>query len=365
MSLRNGRPIDFDSFLLPRKVLHGSLCLKTQAGNTNAEKHGSVLIGLAVHIGPLLVYCAWLCLCDNTLPNITFGFLAVAFPTLIAMLAFEALQPSAQISSPSRADILEGAVLVFLTGVILGCATVTVCYFASAAIVGAENRSFDGWNITFATLLSDFCYYIYHRWLSHSATSSDGLRSFYRRAHSPHHGVAELDFWRGNTSSVWDTAVLGFQPPLGLLAAPLYKLSFEATLAVYFILLLLQATHHVNHTFNIGRLRFVLVDNHAHKLHHCPFGSNFNFGACFSMWDRNLGTFYENWSICANEAHSLKQTLPVRPALEESCVPGSRAATIMFIFAMFLLPPLLPLQPALAAALIVQISVVTARLYMH
>ena len=68
----------------------------------------------------------------------------------------------------------------------------------------------------------------------------------------------------------------------------------------YALVLMLQATHHANYTFNISYLRFFFMDNHAHKLHHCPRGYLVNHGALFSVWDQVFGTYYENWELSSN-----------------------------------------------------------------
>jgi sterol desaturase/sphingolipid hydroxylase (fatty acid hydroxylase superfamily) len=90
-------------------------------------------------------------------------------------------------------------------------------------------------------------------------------------------------------------------------------MDLHSTLVAYALVLLLQGTHHVNHTFNIGVLRYVFVDNHAHKLHHCPRGNLVNHGALFSLWDRFFGTFYEDFNRSPSHMAKHGIALPIRP----------------------------------------------------
>lgn len=66
--------------------------------------------------------------------------------------------------------------------------------------------------------LTDLGYYATHPFLSHGSGANPLVRS-YRSHHARHHAVETLDFLRGNVSTVADTAVLGFQLPLGLISA--------------------------------------------------------------------------------------------------------------------------------------------------
>lgn len=159
---------------------------------------------------------------------------------------------------------------------------------------------------------------MYHRFLNHSygfisqkhsfpiLKQSQIIRSisgYFVRIHSIHHKVSHLDFARGNVSSFVDTAMTGFQIPLGIICRVVFGFDLCATFVAYQMVLYLQATHHVNHTFNLGWFRFVLMDNHAHKLHHCHGGEQVNFGALFSVWDRVFGTYFEDWELSSAFLH--------------------------------------------------------------
>jgi len=136
------------------------------------------------------------------------------------------------------------------------------------------------------------------------------VSKLFRKIHVSHHSVEVLDFLRGNVSSFWDTAVTGFQIPLAIIGAWL-GMDLPSILITYGLVLMLQATHHANHTVNIGNLRFFFMDNHAHKLHHCPRGYMVNHGALFSLWDQAFGTYYEDWSLSSNYMQKHRIPIPV------------------------------------------------------
>lgn len=74
------------------------------------------------------------------------------------------------------------------------------------------------WPIIFTSvLLTDFAYYWIHRSLNHGK-SKTAFFKWFQKKHVTHHSVDVLDFLRGNISSFFDTAVSGFQVPLGIIS---------------------------------------------------------------------------------------------------------------------------------------------------
>ena len=216
--------------------------------------------------------------------------------------------PSAQ--PPTGQEIRKRLTLVFAKGVLAGGAVVVGGWWLGT-LLGAHPVRHASWlAIAGAVLLTDGLYYCTHRFLEHG-DSRNRVARWFRHAHVEHHRVEELDFFRGNHSSFWDTAVIGFQLPLAVLVT-IFGLDLPATLAAYGLVLMLQGTHHVNHTFRIGVLRWVFVDNHAHKLHHCPRGRLVNHAALFSIWDRIGGTYYEDWSMSSDHLQRDRVALPIR-----------------------------------------------------
>ena len=324
----------FDSWLLTRETLARRIFLLTHVVGVFPEQFTSVWVGCIVHLGPTCLFIVGVVSLDGEGRNHNGEHLVVRRGSDVIdsciYLVFGMARSRSEIACISSQDFLHGILFVTGIGLFLGTLILYASYH-SFLYIWSTTRTLEWLYICYGVLLNDFVYYCYHRFLTHGFPGS-----VFEHVHSPHHRIQVLDFCRGNLSSILDTAVLGFQIPLGWIAA-VYHMSFDATLIVYVIILLLQATHHVNHTFSIGSLRFFLVDNHSHKLHHCPWGSNINFGACFSMWDRNLGTFYEDWKLNTSHVHQQRMELSVRP------IKGFDFATCLslFLIVMFFLLPVL------------------------
>ncbi len=276
------------------------------------EQRSGVALGLAVHLLPAVVFVAALEALGTSLAVSVPLLLGIALLNLFALLALEHRRPSVALPRPTRAQVKEGLRLVFSTGVGVG-SVVVLGGFALLSLVSPLTGLASGWTpVIAAVVFTDFAYYWVHRSLNHGKGASRIMR-WYRRSHAAHHSVEELDFLRGNISSFWDTAVTGFQLPL-ILIATLLGLDFESTFIAYGLVLMLQATHHVNHTFDLGPLRWVFMDNHAHKLHHCKRGRLVNHAALFSLWDRAFGTYYEDWDLRANHLAKEGIALPLSKA---------------------------------------------------
>lgn len=219
----------------------------------------------------------------------------------------ERLFPCTNLEKPSLLDIWKGMTLVFATGVGIGSLVVICGWWCLSHLLKTPWHVSGMTGILIALLLTDFAYYLIHRLLNHS-DGINRLTRWFRKIHGPHHATKELDFFRGNLSTLFDTAVTGFQVPLALIAAAL-GMNLESMLTAYALVLLLQSTHHANHTFNIGTLRYIFVDNHCHKLHHCRRGFNVNFAAIFSVWDLIFFTYYEEWDC--SSSYMVKHAIPL------------------------------------------------------
>jgi sterol desaturase/sphingolipid hydroxylase (fatty acid hydroxylase superfamily) len=283
-----------------------------------SETSSSVLFGLAVHLGPAVAFIALLETFGATLALALPAFFLLSLVNLAVVLEAERRAPCVELSTPTNAQIRSGLSLVFLKGVALGSAVVVGGWWLLSLPLGGPGITTGWMPILAAVLLTDAMYYWIHRSLNHGK-GKDPIRRWYRRNHVIHHLVEELDFFRGNHSSVMDTAVTGFQVPLVILAT-LFGLDLTSTLIAYGLVLMLQATHHVNHTFDLGPLRFFFMDNHAHKLHHCKGGRLVNHGALFSVWDRCSGTYFEDWTMSANHLADRGLPLPVRRVRESGWI---------------------------------------------
>ncbi|MCP4124401.1 MAG: sterol desaturase family protein [Bacteroidetes bacterium] len=275
-----------------------------------AEQNRSLAFGSIMHVGPPILFIAILQITGIELLPAVIVFFSISVLNLYVVLTVEHKDPSVRMKKPSTKAILDGMILVFLKGIGIGSMVVAGLWFLLSKI-SIYNGLASSWPLIIsAVFLTDLCYYSIHRWLNHGK-GSGRIMKWYRKNHALHHAVPELDFMRGNVSTVFDTAVTGFQVPLAFISF-LLGLDLASTLVAYGLVLMLQATHHVNYTFNIGVLRYVFMDNHAHKLHHCKKGGLVNHGALFSIWDRVFGTYYEDWSVSSNYMHFHGISLPIR-----------------------------------------------------
>ena len=277
-----------------------------------AEHEGSLAVGVLAHLGPAALLVAGVAMSGFALTPFVVCFFAASLLGLVVLVGAEKRSPSVLLDPASAGEVSEGMALVFAKGVGVGTTVVVGGWLLASHFVRLPWHT-AGWApVAVAVPLTDLAYYWIHRSLNHSRGTRPVLR-WYRKNHARHHDVAALDFFRGNVSSLFDTAVTGFQIPLAIIAT-LLGMDLTTTLVTYALVLLLQGTHHVNHTFNIGALRYVFVDNHAHKLHHCPKGYLVNHGAIFSLWDRAFGTFYEDWGRSPSYMAKHGIALPIRPA---------------------------------------------------
>lgn len=276
------------------------------------EHLGSVACGVLAHLGPAALVVLGVARGGFALGPLVLSFVTGSLLGLFMLLGAEKRRPSVPLDPASASEVSEGLALVFAKGVGVGTAVVVGGWLLAAHLVRLPWHT-SGWvPVAVAVPLTDFAYYWIHRSLNHSRGNHTVLR-WYRKNHAKHHAVTALDFLRGNVSSLFDTAITGFQIPLVVLSA-LLGMDLISTLVAYALVLLLQGTHHVNHTFNIGALRYLFVDNHAHKLHHCPKGYMVNHAAIFSVWDRLFGTFYEDWDRSPSYMEKHRIALPIRPA---------------------------------------------------
>ena len=277
------------------------------------EQRGSLILGIAVHFLPLIIFIAGIvAIMDDGRPlqifDVVFLSFATNVPHVLLILYLEMKVPAySNIPGLSRKQIASGISQVFAVGFLFGTMVVWCGFHGLMYMSSWEQHPLRWTAITCTVMANDFLNYVYHRWFCHGIWRGR-LWAWFRSIHIPHHSIEVLDFLRGNQSSFLDTAVLGFQWSMPLLAR-CSSVDVPSTMVAYMIILQLQATHHMNFTSNIGPLQFVFVDNHNHKMHHLPWGSRVNYGACFSIWDRMFGTCYENWSIRTNYYHATRRAL--------------------------------------------------------
>lgn len=263
-------------------------------------------LGLLCHVGPLLAYAAFLAWQGMTVFTAIVGFFVVAFPLALGLIVLEIARPARALRRWDIGLCVRELVRLWLESFVLGYFNVALGWWLaglarSALIPNAAPASL--WLGPIAAVVAlDFGYYWWHREVLHGR----GLRwrplRWMRRQHARHHDVEDLDLFRGNVFSRWD-ALWSHQFPLGVVCG-LLGVGLPGTFFAFGLTMIGFSTHHVNHTFALGWLRALFVDNHAHKLHHCKGGGAYNLGNFFSVWDRLFGTFHEDWSRCATEMHA-------------------------------------------------------------
>lgn len=274
------------------------------------ENFRNTALGLMAHLCPVVLFFVIVARTHFSLLGMTCAFIVTSIYTLLLIRFAEKNYPSVSLAPISRIDILKGLSLVFITASFFGTAFVAGGFLILSHVF-MEKWKYGNWSsVLTALLLTDFSYYWIHRSLNHS-NKKNFIFKWYRKNHAQHHAIKALDFYRGNLSSFFDTAITGFQLPL-IFISSILGMNIDTVLTTYCMVMILQSTHHANHTFNIGILRYILVDNHSHKLHHCPRGYAVNFGALFSIWDIFFRTYYEEWKLSSSYLAKHRISLPIK-----------------------------------------------------
>lgn len=274
------------------------------------EQKGNVILGVIGHLGPTVSYIILASILGINLWTASVGFIGLSAIFLTLTVWAEKKIPSVELPAPTGKEIWDGLVMVFIKGVGVGGGLITLGWWVLSYIPLYKTLSNNLWLVIGATFALDLAYYWIHRLMSHSRGNHPILK-YYRKKHAAHHSVSELDFLRGNQSSLVDTAISQFQPSL-IIISWLMGMDLAATWMTYGLILMLQSTDHTNVTYNIGWLKYIFMDNHAHKLHHCKRGNLINHAAAFSIYDRLWGTYYEDWSLSSNYLHHHRIALPIK-----------------------------------------------------
>jgi sterol desaturase/sphingolipid hydroxylase (fatty acid hydroxylase superfamily) len=279
------------------------------------EQVSGLAYGIFGHLGSPFTYVILLAIVGVDTWSAIWAFFAVSAIFIPFTLFNEHKAPSIQLPAATKREVFDGLFMVFVKGVLIGGGLVTLGWWVLSFIPLYGKHYNNWWLMIGATLLTDLAYYWIHRMLSHSKGNSAFLK-YYRRKHAAHHSVTEMDFFRGNQSSLVDTAVSQFQPSL-IVISYFMGMDLASTWVAYGLILMLQATDHTSVTYRIGWLKYIFMDNHAHKLHHCKRGNLINHAAAFSIWDRIWGTYYEDWEISANYLHHHRISLPIKPVAKK------------------------------------------------
>jgi sterol desaturase/sphingolipid hydroxylase (fatty acid hydroxylase superfamily) len=227
------------------------------------------------------------------------------------MLVAEHIAPSAELTPATPVQRTTGVASAFVFGLGFGTAVVVLTYRLAGSLLRPATTHPDWLRLALALLIGDATFYVVHRFLNHSAARTP-IHRWSRARHAVHHAVEALDFHRGGIFSLFDPVFLGSEVALAVSGAAL-GLDLVSVVFGFSLFLLLQNTHHVNHNFHIGALRYVFMDSHAHKMHHCKRGQRVNLAAVLSVWDRVLGTYREDRSVCAAYVRQMGIPLAERP----------------------------------------------------
>ena len=208
------------------------------------------------------------------------GVIAYQCVGVALFLPFEIAFPKANISITERADgfifLLATAPITALVGAFITWLqpllhiTPIPLHFSFHPIVGA----------VVAALWIDLQFYTIHR-IEHR---------FFWRFQAVHHSVRNLS--AANSYHHWSEAIMGLT-----IAIPLMFLDLKIgpTLGLLTFLFTYQQFYiHSASTPHFGPLRWLLVDNRYHRIHHSvhPEHHDKNFGAMSPLWDWLFGTLY-------------------------------------------------------------------------
>ena len=285
---------------------------KAGAREIPADQPSSVAFGILVHLGPIIIPCLILAFIDFTLFNVILVTMGFSFLGLGVSLWAARRDPAVDLP-PMPVKVLLRAFLWDITGKGFGVGLTILfgTYYLLSFISPYAETTAPWYKILAAVALSDLWYYCIHRWFMHSK-GRGSVKKALRKEHSVHHSITDLDFFRGNKGSLIDNGVISFAFPLAMIGTVL-GLSLPGLALAYIILMSIQITHHVNHSFQIGWLKYIIFDSHAHKMHHCKRGRLVNFAAVFAIWDRLLGTYYEDFDLSPSYMHAHNITLPINP----------------------------------------------------
>jgi sterol desaturase/sphingolipid hydroxylase (fatty acid hydroxylase superfamily) len=164
-----------------------------------------------------------------------------------------------------------------------------------------------GWIVTpvVAVITGDFFYYWFHR----AQHTSKVLWAF----HSEHHAIREMSAWNSNHHVTEEI----FRIPFVIIPASLLiHVDPGFAPALVWLLIGVQGQYIHSHTrLNLGPLRYVLADNHFHRIHHSAEQRHFdkNFGSFTSLWDTVFGTAHfpkrDEWPDTGIDEHDEPKTV--------------------------------------------------------
>jgi sterol desaturase/sphingolipid hydroxylase (fatty acid hydroxylase superfamily) len=164
-----------------------------------------------------------------------------------------------------------------------------------------------GWIVTpvLTVIVGEFFYYWFHR--------AQHTFRFLWVFHSEHHAIREMSAWNSNHHVTEEIFRIPFIiVPMSLLVH--VDPGFVPALA--WVVIGVQGQYIHSHTrFNLGPLRYVVADNHFHRIHHSVERQHYNknFGSFTSVWDKLFGTAWfprqDEWPDTGIDEHDEAKTV--------------------------------------------------------
>lgn len=252
----------------------------------------NIFKGITIHFGASILFLMSFWFVDFTIQNIMLSFLTFGMIFTCFILIFEYNHPIVEHHKTSwysydYNDCYNFVKDTFFSGIIIGdlCVMFTNM-FTNMFIDISHYHLISKYNtiikMTIVFLLVDATYFLIHRNLMHNLKGNK--YNFIYILHKIHHSIKNIDYIRGTHASVIENGIIGFQLWVGIYGG-LAGLDVCESLVIIHVILLLQLSHHANHDFDIGFIKYIFMDNHSHKIHHCNGGQNHNLGGILSIWD--------------------------------------------------------------------------------
>lgn len=242
------------------------------------------ITGNVLHFGAVIMFLASLQTIDYTIQNIMLAFLISGMVFTCLILWYEYKYPIMPYFKNSQIDYYNFMKDTFFSGIIVGDLCVIIVHLCVNFIMITIRH--DNHNVVMRMivvfLLVDMTYFWIHKNLMHNLKGNK--YNFMYILHRMHHSIKNINYIRGTHASVIENGVIGYQLWVGIYGG-LLGLDIRESLVVIHVILLLQLSHHANHDFDIGIVKYIFMDNHSHKIHHHKKGAKYNFGGVMSIWD--------------------------------------------------------------------------------
>lgn len=151
----------------------------------------------------------------------------------------------------------------------------------SLRLAGLAGVAVNAAAVLLSAFLFDFFYYWFHR-VQHAAP----LLWAFHSVHHSNRSINVLSCYHHPLEDLWRLPL--FLLPMALI----FEVVAPSLLVVSAFVAAWGIFNHMDSSFSLGRLRYLLADNHYHRLHHSIASEHFNvnYAGMFSVWDRLFRT---------------------------------------------------------------------------